>query len=452
MARQLNLMTGLLGLGMHLGGWRHKDAWSNQVMNLDHAIDLAKTAEAGLFDLLFLADGNAVRQMDKPALFAANSPSDRPAVFEPLTLLTAVSQHTSSIGLLATATTTYDEPYSLARRFASLDHLSKGRACWNIVTTSYPDDALNYSRTQHVAKDVRYERAREFVAVTKGLWDSWADDAFIQDKSTGQFLDPTRVTVLNHAGKHFQVKGPLNVARMPQGYPVLFLAGQSDEGRDLAAQHADCVFAVADTKVGAQAFYADVKGRMDRYGRDPDSLRILPGCGVYVGRTRAEADEFFEELQSLIAPSLGVPYLSKLVEKNLADYPLDGPMPDLSGPTLGIASFRKSISEMAARDNLTIRQTYQRVLPSMGHVVFKGNGSDIADQIEDWFVSRAADGFNVSMPVLPRCLKMFNELVTPELQRRGLFRTEYQGKTLRERMGLPMPENPWSTSRTRAAE
>ena len=452
MPRQLNLMTGLLGLGMHLGGWRHKDAWSDQVMNLDHAISLAKTAEAGLFDLLFLADGNAVRQMDKPALFAANSPSDRPAVFEPLTLLTAVSQHTSNIGLLATATTTYDEPYSLARRFASLDHLSKGRACWNIVTTSYPDDSLNYSRTQHVAKDVRYERAREFVAVAKGLWDSWAEDAFVQDKATGQFLDPTRVRVLNHADKHFQVKGPLNVARMPQGYPVLFLAGQSDEGRDLAAQHADCVFAVADTKVGAQAFYADVKGRMGRYGRDPDSLRILPGCGVYVGRSRAEADEFFEELQSLIAPSLGVPYLSKLVEENLADYPIDGPMPDLSGPTLGIASFRKSIAEMAARDNLTIRQTYQRVLPSMGHVVFKGIGSDIADQIEDWFVSQAADGFNVSMPVLPRCLTMFNERVIPELQRRGLFRAEYQGKTLRDRMGLPMPRNPWSTARTRAPE
>jgi FMN-dependent oxidoreductase (nitrilotriacetate monooxygenase family) len=443
MPRQLNLMTGLLGLGMHLGGWRHQEAWSDQVMNLDHAIELAKMAEAGLFDLLFLADGNAVRQMDKPALFAANSPSDRPAVFEPLTLLTAVSQHTHSIGLLATATTTYDEPYALARRFASLDHLSKGRACWNIVTTSYPDDALNFSRTQHVAKDVRYERAREFVAVTKGLWDSWADDAFVQDKATGQFLDPTRVRVLDHVGKHFQVKGPLNVARMPQGYPVLFLAGQSDEGRDLAAQHADCVFAVADTKAGAQAFYADVKGRMERYGRDPDDLRILPGAGVYVGRTAAEADDFFEELQALIAPSLGVPYLSKLVEMNLAGYPLDGPMPDLSGPTLGIASFRKSIAEMAARDNLTIRQTYQRVLPSMGHVVFKGNGKDVADQIEDWFTSRAADGFNVSMPVLPRCLKMFTELVIPELQRRGLFRTAYQGRTLRERMGLPTPANPY---------
>ncbi|WP_428487785.1 LLM class flavin-dependent oxidoreductase [Rhodopila sp.] len=445
-------MTGLLGLGGHLGGWRHPDAWSDQVMNLDHAITLARTAERGKFDLLFLADGNAVRQMDKPALFAANSPSDRPAVFEPLTLLTAVSQHTSCIGLLATATTTYDEPYSLARRFASLDHLSKGRACWNIVTSSYPDDSLNYSRTEHVAKDIRYERAREFVTIAKGLWDSWAEDAFVQDKATGQFLDPTRVRVLNHVGKHFSVKGPLNVARMPQGYPVLFLAGQSEDGRELAAQHADCVFAVANTKPAGQAFYADVKGRLDRYARAANSLRILPGAAVYVGRTRAEADELFEELQSLIAPSLGVPYLSKLVEMDLSGIPLDDPLPDLSGETLGIASFRKTIAEMAARDRLTIRQTYERVLPSMGHVTFKGNASDIADQMEDWYNGKACDGFNVTMPVLPRCLNDFVTLVIPELQRRGLFRTEYHGHTLRERMGLPTPKNPYFTSGVKAAE
>jgi FMN-dependent oxidoreductase (nitrilotriacetate monooxygenase family) len=447
----MHLMTGLLGLGGHLGGWRHKEAWTDQVMNLDHAIELAKLAEAGKFDLLFLADGNAVRQMDKPALFAANSPSDRPAVFEPLTLLSAISQHTNSIGLLATATTTYDEPYSLARRFASLDHLSKGRACWNIVTTSYADDSLNYNRTEHVAKDVRYERAAEFVTVTKGLWDSWADDAFIQDRASGQFLDPSRVRVLNHAGRHFQVKGPLNVARMPQGYPVLFMAGQSEEGRELAAEHADCVFAVTNTKAAGIAFSADVKGRLARYGRSPDALRILPGAAVYVGRTRAEADELFEELQSLISPSVGVPYLSKLCETDLTRYPLDGPMPDLSAKVVGIAAFRNTIAEMAARDGLTIRQTYERVLPSMGHVTFRGNARDVADQMEDWYSSGAADGFNVTMPVLPRSLHDFISLVIPELRRRGLFRAEYRGATLRERMGLPMPDNPWAP-RAKAAE
>jgi alkanesulfonate monooxygenase SsuD/methylene tetrahydromethanopterin reductase-like flavin-dependent oxidoreductase (luciferase family) len=239
---------------------------------------------------------------------------------------------------------------------------------------------------------------------------------------------------------------------MPQGYPVLFLAGQSEDGRDLAAQHADCVFAVANTKPAGQAFYADVKGRLARYGRTPDQLRILPGAAVYVGRTRAEADELFEELQSLIAPSLGVPYLSKLVEMDLSRFPLDGPLPDLSGETLGIASFRKTIAEMAARDGLTIRQTYERVLPSMGHVTFKGNATDVVDQMEDWYRSQACDGFNINIPVLPKGLDDFVALVIPELQRRGLFRTEYQGRTLRERMGLPTPQNPYFASPARAAE
>jgi N-acetyl-S-(2-succino)cysteine monooxygenase len=448
----MNLMTGLLGLGGHLGGWRHHDAWTDNVMNLDHAIETARTAERGKFDLLFLADGNAVRQMDKPALFAANSPSDRPAVFEPVTLLAVIAQYTGHIGLLATATTTYDEPYLVARRFASLDHLSKGRACWNIVTTSYPDDALNFSRTEHVARAPRYERAREFVQIAKGLWDSWADDAFIQDQATGRFLDPSRVHVLNHKGKHFQVKGPLNVARCPQGYPLLFSAGQSEEGRELAAQHADCLFAVTNTKAAGQTFYADIKGRLGKYGRDPDSLRILPGAAAFVGRTAAEADELYEELQSLIAPELGVPYLSKLVEMDLTQYPIDGKLPDLSAEVPGIASFRKAIAEMAARDDLTIRQTYERVLPSMGHVVFKGDPKQVADQMEDWYTSKACDGFNITMPVMPRSLNDFVDLVIPELQRRGLFRKEYEGKTLREVMGLPVPVNPNFPEIKRAAE
>src|SRR5271156_1457739 len=362
----MNLMTGLLGLGGHLGGWRHRDAWTDNVMNLDHAIETARTAERGKIDMLFLADGNAVRQMDKPALFAANSPSDRPSVFEPVTLLTAIAMHTSRIGLLATATTTYEEPYLLSRKFASLDHLSKGRACWNVVTTSYPGDALNFSRTEHVAREVRYERARGFVDVCRGLWDSWAEDAFVQNKETGRYLDPMRVHTLNHKGKHFAVKGPLNVARMPQGYPVLFMAGQSEPGRDLAAYAADCVFAVTHTKEDGQAFYADIKSRMGKYGRHPDHLRIMPGASVYVGRTAAEAQEYYDELQSLISPQVGVPYLSKLVEMDLTPFPPDGPLPDLSGETNAIASFRKSIAEMAARENLTVRQTYERVLPSMG--------------------------------------------------------------------------------------
>ena len=438
----MNLMTGILGLGHHLGGWRHRDSWPDTVMNIENAIWIAQEAERGKLDLLFIADGNAVRQMDKPALFAANSPSDRPAVFEPVTMLSAVAMFTRHIGLLATATTTYEEPYLLARKFASLDHLSKGRACWNIVTTSYPGDSVNFGRVEHLGRAERYERAEEFVEVCKGLWDSWAEDAFLQDRQSGRYLDPARVRRLDHVGKHFSVQGPLNVARCPQGYPVMFMAGQSEPGREFAARTADCVFAVTDTKPAAQAFYADVKGRLGRYGRAPESLRIMPGCSVYVGRTAAEADEFYEELNALIAPELGVPYLSKLVEMNLEGLPLDGPMPDLSAETNAISSFRKSIAAMAERDRLTIRQTYQRVLPSMGHTVFKGTGRQVADAMEDWYTSQACDGFNVLVPVLPRGLTDFVDLVVPELQRRGLFRTEYGGRTLREVMGLPVPANP----------
>ncbi len=439
----MTLMTGILGLGHHLGGWRHRDSWPDTVMNIEHAIWIAKEAERGKFDLVFIADGNAVRQMDKPALFAANSPSDRPAVFEPVTMLSAVAMFTKHIGLLATATTTYEEPYLLARKFASLDHLSKGRACWNIVTTSFPGDSVNFGKAEHAPRPDRYERAEEFVEVCKGLWDSWDAGAFIEDRATGRYLDPTKVRTLNHVGKHFSVQGPLNVARCPQGYPVMFMAGQSELGREFAAKSADCLFSVTDTIEAGKALYVDVKGRLAKYGRTPDQLRIMPGCSVYVGRTAAEADELYQELQSLISPELGVPYLSKMVNEKLDHLPLDGPMPDLSTEVNAISSFRKSISAMAQRDKLTIRQTYERVLPSMGHIVFKGSPTQVADEMEAWYTGKACDGFNVLVPVLPRGLTEFVDLVIPELQKRGLFKKEYSGRNLREGMGLPVPKNPY---------
>ena len=390
---------------------------------------------------MFIADGNAVRQMDKPTLFAANSPSDRPAVFEPVTMLSAVAMFTKSIGLLATATTTYEEPYLMARKFGSLDHLSKGRACWNIVTTSFPGDSVNFGKPVHPPRPDRYERAEEFVEVCKGLWDSWAADAFVEDKATGRYLDPAKVHTLNHAGKHFSVQGPLNVAHLPQGYPVLFMAGQSELGREFAAKTADCLFSVTDTIEDGQKLYKDVKGRLEKYGRKPEDLKIMPGSSVYVGRTAAEADELYEELQSLISPELGVPYLSKMVNENLESLPLDGPMPDLSTEVNAISSFRKSISAMAQREKLSIRQTYQRVLPSMGHIVFKGSPTQVADEMEAWYKGQACDGFNVLVPVLPRGLTEFVDLVVPELQKRGIFKKEYEGATLRERMGLSVPKN-----------
>jgi N-acetyl-S-(2-succino)cysteine monooxygenase len=437
----MNLVAFLTSIGGHLGGWRHRDAWTDTVMNWDQAAACARMAERGKFDLLFLADGNGVRDLDAPELFAALTPTARPANFEPLTLLSAIATVTDRIGLVATATTTFEQPYLLARRLASLDHLSRGRAGWNVVTSSDEKDALNFSLTQHVEKEARYERAREFVEVVLGLWDSWAEDAFPQNRETGQFLKPDRVHVLDHAGKHFTVKGPLNMLRPPQGRPVIFHAGQSEAGRELAATAADCVFAVAENKSSAQAFYSDMKRRAASHGRAPDSLRILPGASIFVGPTAADADALYDELKGLISPVLGVHYLSKMVAMDLSQHPVDAPMPEVQGDVVGIASIRASINDMAQKEQLTIRQTYERILPSMGHVLFKGDAIQVTDQMEEWYRDKACDGFLIAPPVMPRGLTDFVDLVIPELQRRNLFRTEYQGRTLRDVMGLATPQS-----------
>jgi FMN-dependent oxidoreductase (nitrilotriacetate monooxygenase family) len=440
-----------VALGSHLGGWRHPDAWPATAMNLNVMIKTAKTAERGLLDLIFLADGNGVRQMDKPALFAANSPSDRPVVFEPVTLYAALSQHTKHIGFVATATTTYEEPFSIARKIASLDHLSAGRAAWNLVTTSYAEDALNFSHSEHVGRDTRYDRARESLDVVRSLWDSWAEDAFPQNKATGQYLDPAKVRLTNHKGTHFSVKGPLNVARTPQGQPVVFSAGQSEAGMELAAYGAEALFGSASGKPEAQVIYADIKSRMAKYGREPDALRILPGMTVFAGRTASEADALYDSLQSLISPALGVPYLSKIVGLDMSKYPLDAPMPDSQTEQVGGTAIGRSVLALAKREGLTVRQTYERILPSMGGNMVKGDAKHIADVFEDWYASKACDGFVLSMPVNPRALHDFVDLVIPELQRRGLFRTEYAGTTLRENMGLARPRDPFGARPKTAA-
>lgn len=436
----MNLMTGIFPVGSHLAAWRHPDSWPKISMELDVFIETAKIAESGKFDMLFLADGNAVRSMDEPLMFLANPSVNRPTTYDPLMLMSVLAQYTKHIGLFCTAVTTYDEPYLLARRFATLDHLSKGRACWNVVTGSYEIDAMNFGLSKHVPRAERYERAEEFVNVCKGLWDSWDDGAFIEDKETGQFLDPDKVQRLNHVGKHFSVQGPLNVSRMPQGYPVLAAAGQSEPGRELAAKHADVIFSVCLTKEEAQEFYADQKARVARHGRDPDKVRILPGVTCYVGRTEAEADDLYGELNELISPDVGVAMLSKLVWTDLSGYPIDGPLPDLSGEVLGMQSYRKSIDDLAKKEGLTIRQMYKLIVPAAGHVMFKGDPIQVADQFEDWYRGKAADGFNVSMPVKPRGMRDFVALVIPELQRRGLFRKEYPGGTLRDMLGMSRAE------------
>jgi FMN-dependent oxidoreductase (nitrilotriacetate monooxygenase family) len=430
-------------LGGHLAGWRHPDSFPTTSMQLQCMVEMARIAERGKLDMMFLADGNGVRQMDKPALFAANSPSDRPAVFEPVTLFAALSQHTKHVGFVATATTTYEEPFTIARKFASLDHLSGGRAGWNLVTTQYVEDAKNFGRDEHMGRVDRYERARESLDVVRALWDSWATDAFLQDKSTGQYLDPARVRLTNHRGTHFAVKGPLNVARTPQGQPVVFMAGQSEAGKELAAYGGEALFGTASDKAEAQKEYADIKGRMAKYGRPPDALRIMPALSVFVGRTAAEADALFEELQALIPPALAVSYLSKVVGFDVTGAPLDGPMPQARGESLGGTAIGRSVLDMAAREGLSVRATYQRVLPSMSGNMVKGDPCYVADVMEDWYRSKACDGFVLSMPVEPRSLRDFVELVVPELQRRGLRPPEYRGSTLRDNMGLAHPVDPF---------
>jgi alkanesulfonate monooxygenase len=437
----LNLITGLHPVGNHPAGWRHPRAWTNTVMNLEQTIRVAKTAERGLFDMLFISDGNGVTNMETPELFEANCLTSKPAVFEPVTHLAALAMHTSQIGLLATATTTYEEPFTLARKFASLDHLSKGRACWNIVTSANELDSLNFGKDEHLARYDRYERAREFVEVCKGLWDSWAEDAFLEDKASGRYLDIDRVHVLNHRGKHFKIKGPLNAARPPQGCPVLFSAGQSEPGRALAAAVADCMFCATPTKQLAISFYQDMKQRAEKAGRRSEDLKVFPGAVIYAGASEAEACERFDEMQALIKPDIGVRNLSHYVDMDLSGFPLDAPFPELTPDRAGGSSRRYAIAAVAHKEKLTIRQTYERFLPSFGHIVLKGGASHIVDQMEDWYRSGACDGFNVHVGYQPDGLEDIVDYVIPELQRRGLFKTAYQSGSLRQKMGLPVPGN-----------
>jgi alkanesulfonate monooxygenase len=362
-----------------------------------------------------------------------------------LTLLSALSVVTERIGLAATVSTTYNEPYHLARKFASLDYLSNGRSGWNLVTSATNSEAQNFNLDKHPEHALRYQRAREFVEVVTKLWDSWEDDAFLRDKESGVYFDPDKLHVANHKGEHFSVQGPLNVARPPQGYPVIIQAGSSEDGKNLAAETAEVIFTAQQTLEDAQAFYADVKGRLAKYGRSPDSLKIMPGIFPVIGRTEQEAKEKFEQLQELIHPSIGLGLLSGLVGGiDLSGYPLDGPLPNL--PDTELAKSRlKLVTDLAQRDQLTIRQLYLAIAGARGHRQISGTPEQIADQLEEWFVNEGADGFNIMPPYLPGGLDDFVDLVIPELQHRGLFRTEYEGKTLRENLGLPRPVNQFKT-------
>lgn len=436
---QLRLGAFLYPSGHHIAAWRHPEAQADAGVNFRHYVKLAQAAEAAKFDLVFLADGVGTRGDNVE--FLSRTAHSYVAQFEPITLLSALAAVTEHVGLVATASTSFNEPYHIARKFASLDHISGGRAGWNLVTSSNEHEAKNFNRDKHFDHAERYERAIEFAEVVGGLWDSWEDDAFLRDKDQGRFFDPERRHVLDHKGRFFQVRGPLNVARSPQGHPVVVQAGSSEAGRDLAARTAEVIFTAQQTLEDAVDFYSDVKGRLAQYGRHPDDLKIMPGVFPIVGRSESEAREKFEQLQALIDPKVGLALVSGLTGGfDLSGYPLDGPIPKL--PETNASKSRQLLTlELARRENLTIRQLYLRVAGARGHWQLVGTPAQIVDQLEERFVKGGADGYNVMPPVLPAGLDDFVELVIPELRRRGLFRSEYEGRTLRDNLGLRRPVN-----------
>lgn len=433
---KLRLGAFMYPAGHHVAAWRHPDTAADATTNLTQRIAFAQAAERAKFDLIFLADGVAAHTDDLKSL----SRTDEWAVgFEPLTLLSALAVVTERIGLVATASTTFNEPFNLARKFASLDQISAGRAGWNLVTSSNPLELENFGNISQFAHQDRYARAEEFADVVLGLWNSWEDDAFLRDKDSGLFFDREKLHILGHRGRHFRVRGPLTVSRSPQGHPVVVQAGSSEAGKELAARTAEVVFTAQRTLPEAQSFYADLKGRLEKYGRHPDDLKIMPGVFPVVGRSEAEAREKFEQIQSLIHPDVGLELLSNLSGGiDLSAYPLDGPLPDLSETERG-KSRQQLIIDLARRDNLTIRQLYETIAGARGHWQLVGTAETIANELEERFNKGGADGFNIMPPTVPGGLDDFIELVIPELRRRGLFRTEYEGRTLRENLGLKHP-------------
>lgn len=422
----------LMGTGHHIASWRHANIPAKSAESFAFFQEIARIAEKGKLDMLFLSDGLSFDKHSHPAELVR---------FEPLTLLGALSVVTSHIGLAATATTTYNEPFHIARKFLSLDHLSGGRSAWNVVTSYYQTEARNFNAKQHLDHSIRYKRAEEFVEVVKGLWDSWEEGAVLCDKDSGQYFDESKLHSLHHQGEFFSVEGPLNSSRSPQGRPVIVQAGSSEEGTSLAAKTADVIFTAQQTLEGAQTFYKKVKEKASQFGRSPEEIKIMPGLAIYTGRTEEEAENKYRNLQKLITPEVGLQILSEyLGDFDLSPYPLDGPLPSDIPETNMNQSRRKLLIELADRENMTIRELSIHVAGSRGHRIIFGNPQQIADQMEEWFVNKACDGFNLMLPYFPDSLSDFVELVVPELQKRGLFREEYEGSTLRENLELREPE------------
>ena len=434
-SRKLRLGAFMRPVSIHTGAWRYPGATPDANFNFARLKGFAQTLERARFDAFFMADHLAVLDMPMAALKRSHTVTS----FEPFTLLSALAGATEHIGLVATASTTFDEPYHVARRFASLDHISAGRAGWNIVTTANPDAALNFGYEAQVSHDERYRRAREFYEVVTGLWDSFADDAFVRDVEAGLYFDPARMHVLDHKGAHLQVRGPLNIARPVQGWPVIVQAGSSEAGRQLAAETAEVVFAAEPNLAAGQRLYADIKGRMAAFDRDPEHMKILPAAFVVVGDSIEAARAKRAHLDSLVHTDSGIASLSSALGHDVSGFDLDGQLPEIP-ETNASKSARARMVELARTQSLSIRQLAQRA-GSYSGLAFVGTASSIADEMEEWLTARGSDGFNIMFPWLPGGLDEFVAVVVPELQRRGLFRREYEGSTLRENLGLPRPAN-----------
>jgi N-acetyl-S-(2-succino)cysteine monooxygenase len=445
MPRQIHLNVFMSLVGHHEAAWRHPLTDPSRIRDLDYFQDVARTAERGKLDSLFFADSPALGEHIEDNVSGQ---------LEPTILLAGLATVTEHIGLIATASTTFNEPYNLARRFASLDHISNGRAGWNIVTTWNGSAPANFGLEGLPEHSGRYARAREFVEISKALWDSWEDDAVLNDRSAGVYLDRSKVHNIDYVGPSFKVRGPLNIPRSPQGYPVLVQAGSSEDGKDFAATYAEAIFTAQQELEVAAAFAKDVKTRAAQKGRDPEKIIILPGFSLIIGSTEAEAKQLENELFELTQVEHGLDHLSRRLDGfDLSGYDLDGPLPDeiLNAGNKGIQGAQSRaglIIDLAKKDNLTIRQILQNLAGARGHNVFTGTPEQVADEMERWFLGGAADGFNLMPPYMPGGLEDFVDQVVPELQRRGLFRTEYEGTTLRDNYGLSKPENQYTAARS----
>jgi FMN-dependent oxidoreductase (nitrilotriacetate monooxygenase family) len=429
MTRQLHLNAFLMGVGHHEAAWRHQRTDVRNLTDVKHFQRLAQLAERGKLDSVFFADGLAVGPRVK---------HNTQAIFEPITLLTAMATVTEHVGLIATATTGYIEPYTLARSFASLDHVSGGRAGWNIVTSAGEDEAANFGVEGIPDHAGRYRRATEFVDVATALWDSWEDDALVLDEASGTFADTERVHRIDHDGEHFKVRGPLNTPRSVQGRPLLVQAGSSESGKDFAARYAEAIFTAQRSVADGKAFYRDVKARAVKFGRSADEVNILPGIVPFIGPTEEAARELEQQFTDLISPEYSLRQLSQMLGVDLTAHALDAPLPAL--PPIEQIQGNKSryqlVKDLASSESLTVRQLIAKLGGGRGHRTFAGTAEQVADNLELWFSEGAADGFNIMPPYLPGGLEDFVEQVVPILQRRGLFRTDYTATTLRGHYGL----------------